>query len=205
MRQFGYSMGGTEGAIEERVNRIIKRFGRLDYVEVGIGEGQTMLAVSDIASEQSAPWCIVGIDLLNGRHFNPHKYLNNSHRNITISNSPCKIYDGSISVWLSGSPHSICYIPFPIGYALVDACHCKDCTIADFLQVEKKVREGGIVAFHDAGEKDQVDEPQCRPDRGIRVIEAMKELGLLDGSRPGWRLDHEASGDRSTVFFEKVA
>jgi len=204
-RAFGYSMGGSEAAIEERINRVIERFGRLDYVEIGIGEGQTLLTVSQIAEESGRDWIVVGIDLMHGRHFQPHRFLNHLESAVVIANRPCKIYDKSISVWLSGSPYSVKFIPFPVGYALIDGCHCRECAIRDFLAIEEKVRVGGLVAFHDAGVSDQNEEPQCLPGRGIRVREALSQLGLLDGLRPGWRFDHEQPAERTTMWFERIA
>lgn len=207
-RQYGYCMAGTEASIEERLAEVANRFGgEMNYVEIGIAEGQTLLAVADFAGERGWKWNVLGIDILNGKHFNPHRFLNNTHRNITIANEPCKIYDGSISVWLCGSPYAVKFIPFAIQYALVDGCHCTECTMHDFVAIEPKIAVGGYVAFHDAADQDQGNEPQCRPDRRMNVPEALRQLGLDPKitKRLGWVYAGSAGTERTTVWFRREA
>lgn len=197
-------MGGSEEAIESMVIKTVQRFDRLNYLEIGIGEGGTLIAVSDIAVASGKQHTILGIDIIGGRHFDPSKFLSNRHKTIAISNGWSPVRERQITVWLGGSPFTTQFIHHPLHYVLIDGCHCKDCAIKDFEAIENLVPVGGIVAFHDAGISDQVDEPQCRPDRGIQVIQALAELGLKNNSRPYWKNAGTAIGERSTTFFERI-
>jgi hypothetical protein len=69
--------------------------------------------------------------------------------------------------------------------ALIDGCHGKPCAMADFLCLDPFVPPGGVVMFHDVSPEQQGDyQPHCSG--GAHVVEALKELGLWDGTRPGW-------------------
>ncbi len=205
MKHFGYCMGGSEEAVEAKIREVIGRFSHFNYLEIGIGEGQTLKTVSDIATEVGANHTILGIDINGGRHFDPSKFLSNRDKTIAISNGWCPLREYQITVWLGGSPFTTQFIQWQLHYVLIDGCHCADCTIKDFEAIEHLVPIGGVVAFHDAGESDQVNEPQCQPDRGIRVIEALTSLGLYANERRHWQEDGYAAGERSTRFYKRVS
>lgn len=79
-------------------------------------------------------------------------------------------------------------------FVLIDGCHNYPMTMADFLVYSDKVTKNGFVAFHDTGShiplfKDyQGMGPKDDPDMYIACRKAVKKLGLLDNTFPGWKL-----------------
>lgn len=79
-------------------------------------------------------------------------------------------------------------------FGLIDGCHNYPITMADFLVYSDKVKPSGFIAFHDTG-------PHIQPktdyqgmgsreenDMYIACRKAVKKLGLLDNTYPGWKL-----------------
>jgi len=72
---------------------------------------------------------------------------------------------------------------------LIDGCHCAACCRADFLAVEPRVAPGGVVLFHDASPLcDGALQGNWHGAMTIEVRPVLRELGLLENERPGWRL-----------------
>ena len=74
-----------------------------------------------------------------------------------------------------------------INFAFIDGCHGKNCGIGDFLAIEKHIKTGSIVCFHDSNELAQGKHLQPHCQTGIAIREAIIELGLLSEERPNWR------------------
>lgn len=73
-----------------------------------------------------------------------------------------------------------------LDFVFIDGCHTLKCVTGDFLSVEPLVVPGGLVVFHDADDRDKGLQAHC----GIQengVIPALKDLGLWDETRPGWK------------------
>lgn len=203
-RIMGYGMGGTEEVIESRILDVISKFGRLNYVEIGIGEGQTMFAAASIANDAKVPWAVLGVDIAKPRHFRWNEWNDRCTFPHIVSTDPYFAPDNTITIWLSGSP--IAKLPWKPNYVLIDGCHCKECCVRDFVAIEPLVDIGGIVAFHDAGDNERYPEPQCRPDRGCEVPDALLELGLHHSQstiRKGWSSMGIAYGDRASAFYRR--
>ncbi len=65
----------------------------------------------------------------------------------------------------------------------------------DFLLLEPFIVPHGIVLMHDFG-KDQVGQSQPHCPDGLNVRGAARDLGLLDGGRPGWKFLEVLVGDK---------
>jgi hypothetical protein len=88
-----------------------------------------------------------------------------------------------------------CFWRLPIHLALIDGCHCYECALKDFSNIEEFVEPGGVVMFHDFGE-DQQDQPQPRGHKPLDVRGACRDLGLFDNKRDGWEFVRELVGDK---------
>lgn len=81
-------------------------------------------------------------------------------------------------------------------FAFIDGCHGRACAMADFEAIAPTVRQGGLVVFHDACELSQHTDMQDHCKERINVRQGIRDLGLLDNTRAGWRLVEEIAGDR---------
>lgn len=218
MRDFGIRMEGCEDAIEAIVKEACGRFDPFRYLEIGVGGGGTLKAVTDIARENRARgWTTIGIDLPEGWSLNMDGILMRMP-DIEVTNTT----DPFTGIQWSGpnlilcpstqflSWWATCKEPGDDGdkfhVVLIDGCHGKACVMADFLGVEPIVEKGGYVIFHDAGIEEQGLDMQPHCGEPIRVLDAIFELKLapvaqLDDSpgpfRDGWRYHSFIPGDKS--------
>ena len=101
-------------------------------------------------------------------------------------------------------------LPESADFIFIDACHSYCCATNDFNGASKCLRPGGIACFHDVNPEIQGTEPQTHCGGAtIGVRKACEDLGLLDGTRPGWKLIRETTGDvqkggRGCLFFQKL-
>jgi hypothetical protein len=72
-----------------------------------------------------------------------------------------------------------------LDFVFIDGCHGKPCVMGDFQACEPWVNKGGLVVFHDFGER-SVGQLQPHCNGPSNVVGALKELGLLDGSKEEW-------------------
>lgn len=189
----------VQGSEKEFVRSILatQRNGEVwRYCELGIGDGDTLKAVADVASQLTESWEIYGVDLpsyggaaLKLEKFQPQNAVLSHYRS----------YSGKgIHLCLFSNEVFLTDQEMEFDLVFIDACHGKKCVMRDFQMVEPLVRSGGIVCFHDTDEIIQGIYPQhCS--KGIEVRTALKELGLLNGNRPGWRLWSQTLGNRAYV------
>ncbi len=156
----------------------------LTYYEIGIGNADTMLAVHSWLTQRSTPHTIVGVDLP-GYHGGALNYNFNEQPSASF---------GSISLALVGSEAFLSNVSQKADFIFIDACHGSPCATRDFLLAEKKIKPGGIIAFHDTDPNCQGHHFQDHCQMGIDVRKAVQELGLLDDTRPGWRKVGETAG-----------
>lgn len=92
----------------------------------------------------------------------------------------------------------------PLDFVFIDACHGKACVTRDFSDIEDSVSVGGIVVFHDASPQCQGSSFQEHCGTGIAVREALQELGLLDGTRKGWKKWGETDANWGIFVVQKT-
>lgn len=168
------------------------------YYEIGIGHGDTMLAVHSWLTQRQVPHKIVGVDLP-GYTGDATKYAFNEQPSASF---------GTIDLALVGSEAFLANVTTKAHMVFIDACHGKPCVIRDFLNAESKVHKGGIVCFHDTDPNCQGHHFQDHCQMGIAAREAVQELGLLDNTRKGWIKVAETSGQfpntHGCLFVQKV-
>jgi hypothetical protein len=166
------------------------------YWEIGLGQLQTFYAVADCLDSFARPFRMTGVDV---PAWTPAL--------------PSDVGDMEIKgfrLFLQGSAAFFASNPGQADFIFIDGCHSYDCAKADFLGAEKCIRSGGIVCLHDVNPEIQGTEPQNHCNGApIGVRKACEHLGLLDGTRPGWKLVRETTGDtqkggRGCLFFQKL-
>lgn len=212
MRKFGIRMEGCEERIEQLVREQMKHEPvYLTYLEIGVAGGETLRSVTEIvreAADGKKGWITIGVDLPPGEAWALNlegvkgampdlvvhteglpRYLEFGRPHLVLRDAHTLLAEGG---WLDGLEDELC-----LDVVLIDGCHGKACVIRDFLGVAPRTLPGSLVIFHDAGEADQGGDyqPHCR--EGINVRAALRELGLLEGTRPGWEFVEEIPGDKS--------
>lgn len=157
--------------------------GPFRYVEIGIGYGDCLRAVDDYLTQAGADYTLFGVDI---------QTCNEAARDEESYPHPERT-----QIHLSGSDVFLMTFKEKADFVFIDGCHGCDCVYRDFLGAEKIIRPGGVVAFHDTdpGCQDIHWQPHC--ETGIRARTAVRKLGLLDDTRPGWKKIGETSGDKS--------
>lgn len=144
------------------------------YYEIGIGHGDTLLAVNEYLAD--VPRFMVGVDV--------PAWL------------PKKEMPGTINLMTIGSEKFLSAKDTPkADFIFIDGCHGAPCVKRDFLLAEQKIKPGGIIAFHDTDPNCQGRHFQDHCGTGIDVRQALQDLGLMDDTRPGWRKVEETMGD----------
>lgn len=200
---FGISMDGNQTCMLRAAKIVIDTLSPGDdfvYMEFGIARGDTINAMSRCILQMGVDakrLKVTGVDLENGWSLD-REFLGGYSKDWTfhhefsfLGSVPfLKLYHGKID------------------YLLIDGCHEKSCAMEDFTTAEPFVRIGGIVAFHDSDDISQSTQPQPHRGEPIAVRAALETLGLLDGTRIGWKklCDIEAlPGNHGIAIFEKVA
>lgn len=148
----------------------------VQITEIGIHKGLTSRFLREHLVSSGFDYDYTGID--NGHDVNVDSFPFDNYR-LVIGNS-IEVYNELHNE----SQHFI----------FIDANHALPYVTCDFLMYENKVVPGGLMAFHDTS-------PHIKPmtdfqdagyrhdaDMYISCRKALKNLGLLDGKRYGWRL-----------------
>lgn len=191
---FGIAMAGCGRSFEKWLRYSIGRGSPFVYLEIGFGCGGTLAAVASILEQQARlTYRVIGIDMENGWSVD---------RDLLNQN----VKDKQIELIWKPSEQAFENWMLPLHFCFVDGCHEKDCCKRDFELVEHFIMPGGIVAFHDSAEREQGTDLQPHLNQPVGVRDALRELGLLDGSKPGWEVleDCQPQTDRGCFFVEKL-
>lgn len=202
MKEWGICMQGNEKFIAKAILETLcmrENNHTFRYLELGVAEGRTMGAVCDLLNLVAPRWVAVGVDISNGWSFNLEKYRENvsdKYKNTTLS--------------LAGSIKAMeTIIENKVDAIFIDGDHSKEAVIKDFDVAHRILETGGIIIFHDTAEEEQgLDVFSGQPD-GIRVREAVIQLGLLENKSPEYELlvDYKGNrdkGGRGIIIVRKV-
>lgn len=205
MKRFGLALGGCEGSIEALIKDHLKAFKDDVYtlIEIGSAGCVSLRAFKDIISEaRKTNWSVVGLDLTESKAWSldwPEINAAFDGNPLIFRNRTAGLHaqlDG-MTLWLLDDPRSFLKDDFKptIDFAFIDGCH-GICARHDFEAIESKVRQGGLVMFHDVGVLEQGRDFQPHCNEYINVRKHIGDLGLLDDTRPGWKLVGEIPGSR---------
>lgn len=183
--KMGIAMDGCARSILEAIETIIDPEKEFVYVELGLAEARTLSAVGNFLKQRTEKFQLIGVDIEEGWSLN----IDEVRKNI----EPIK---DRVTISLAGSQDTLSIMTdHSVSFLLIDACHAKDCCVRDFVDAIPKIAPGGFVAFHDTADFAQNIQPQPHCNQLCNVREALKEVGLLDGLRPGWHLWEEIHGE----------
>jgi hypothetical protein len=197
----GLSMQGYEEKLEELILKLRPTYPEMTYLEIGVAQGGTLSGMAQ-SMRCCMKWRAVGVELPNGYSYDEQETLRNArskHLDIEFIHDisePVVPSWNQITVYLMDSHvFMACFWRQPIHLALIDGCHGRNCVVKDFSNIEEYMEPGGYVLFHDFGE-DQIGQTQTHC-KMLDVRGACAELGLLDGSRAGWKFAGELIGDKT--------
>lgn len=184
-------MDGGEAEFLNTIARTLKeQKGRFTYVEIGLWGAETFKPVWDLIVELRGgafPVRAIGLELPETPN------IENIRRkfggDVVVTDRISNPKWGHATVILRPSKEALTggFWNSKVDVAFIDGCHGKPCVKADFIALSKFMNPGGTVIFHDAGEIEQTSSFQPHCGTGIDVRAALKELGLLDNTRPGWQ------------------
>lgn len=192
-----------EQLIKERLSNTEKEF---NYLEIGVAECKTLLAVTQIILENkfNKNFTVIGLDLPTCGYVMDNltniskKFQEIADFSILFDNS--NVQPDTVSLILNKNPREeiIPKLNCDLDFVFIDGCHGRNCVVSDFLAIEKKVKQNGIVLFHDVGLEEQGTDWQDHCKENINVRQAVIDLGLWDETRVGWKILKYINGTRTT-------
>jgi hypothetical protein len=205
--KFGLRSDGTEKELKKLLTKATKKGKEFNFVEVGTCGGASLKAFQEILQKtrKDKEWRLVGIDTIEGVNKEINEINKNFPRDLILTNLFTLTGETKVSITpnianyviIEGEKFLKNHWKYPIHFCHIDALHCSCHVTADFLAVEPHVVSGGIVLFHDFCLESQGTDHQ-HDGHFIEVREACQELGLIDGTRPGWKFIGEINGSRKT-------
>jgi hypothetical protein len=226
-RAWGIRTEGLEVELENIISNHVRNKEEYIFLEIGVATAVTHRAIRDIISEniKTHSWLTIGLDLIGSADvnfakinqiFKPEELLiNNSGNDEKFLESFATEKYNSVLVLREDPRAWVDNIsPDSLDLVIIDACHGSKCVMNDFKAIEKKVKSGGIVMFHDSGVEETGTDWQGHCGEYINVRGALDKLGLINEVRAGWKLIKEVSGTRklnkdenggnSMAIFEKL-
>jgi hypothetical protein len=202
-------MAGCEAIITAAVHVALdSTCGPVTYLEIGVAAGATFAQVCRRLAASGRAWRAIGLELPDGVEgfLLPGAWCLDeaAFKEATAPFAEHVALERAISqAWLARTEQTVTL-------ALIDGCHEEACVRADFLALEPRIVEGGVVIFHDTAPWSQDIDPQPHRGEPIRVLAVLDRLGLLAGTRPGWRFvaeapGRQAEGGRGCMVFQRRA
>lgn len=174
---YGWITAPDAALLERALVRTSTAFKSPVIVEVGVQTGDTARGIKRYMDILDAPFEYWGIDNQRDMGLEPPF----AGANIVIGDSVGDIHR----------------LPEQMHLVFIDGCHCLNHVMLDFLHYSQRVVGGGRVIFHDAAEITQgiaADRNRCKLPGlrdGVRVLRALRYLGLYPGKHPHWLLEDE--------------
>ncbi len=181
--------------LERSLDRVIGRFDKLLLLgEVGINKCETTHGIIEHVKKSGKNFTLYGVDSARIHGGDKSKF-----------NLPTEHF-----VFVDGESTEVSHLCPPLHWVFLDACHCLNHTVLDFINYAKDMPAGAEVCFHDSspavqGKYYQSHGPKT-PDFCFAVREAIKRLGLH--CRSDWKFVEQGWDTNTTrggvSVFEKV-
>jgi SAM-dependent methyltransferase len=199
-KRFGIRMDGNELEIESLIRDYLKNIDSFNFLEIGSAAGKTLKAIYEIIQESVShhDWEVNGLDILNGWSLDMKAIEQFGHPISIIYNNQLPNHLEKARLFLQDDPRQ--WIKnlqnSSIDICFIDGCHCSNCPADDFLSVDRKIKRGGYVIFHDTCILSQGTDWQMHGNSFIDVRNSIQKIGLLDNKYPNWTLYKELLGTR---------
>lgn len=194
--RYGLIREAESDLMDELLGTIKAEFGSLRFLEIGVSGGGTANGVYKRCQAIDLQCYLSGVDLPVGAPKNAIPGY--------------KFYEGdSMDMWREVS--GIFNLLF------VDACHCVNHSMCDFLNYSPMVEVGGYALFHDtalrtgANVQDEFLQPHSYAGNFapgvLGVREGLEKTGLLQGYRSDWQMMKELTSDNGLmgmILFKKL-
>jgi hypothetical protein len=189
----------SEADLFRRICEDLKReFGQVVFLEIGTFGGRSTNGIAEHCRSIGVPLYAAGVDCME------------SYKPDPLPTPDYDFYFGdSMDQWRHIKRRDF-------NWLFVDACHCVNHAMCDFLNYSPFLVKGGICVFHDTalpeGKYDQEPWPQDhgfagKPPSQLGVREGLKKLGLLQGYRKDWEFVEEipsSTGMMGMVVLKKI-
>jgi len=206
MKKFGIRTDGIEEEMEKLfIDYLNTNNNNFKYYEIGCAGCITLKAITDIVKEniKHNNWLVEGIDLskessMNWQEVNSVfslqtlQIFNNGLNNVNYLNPP----KTRLLLWENPREYTKSLNNESLDIVLIDGNHNEINVTEDFISIEDKVKQNGLVLFHDFSEPEQGTDPQAGGGF-IEVRRACEKLGLINNTRTGWSFVKEIKGSRS--------
>lgn len=185
MGKYGFISENEGLFLDELVVTIKQEFGVVKFLELGVFGGLTTTGIVNRCKEIDCPVSAAGVDFIQWKP----------------TTDPCpdyKFYEGdSMDAWRQ--------IPPGFNVLLIDACHCVNHSMCDFLNFSPLLEINGRCLFHDTafpptdtppgyGAWPQDHSYAGKPPSYLGVREGLIKLGLLGNLRMDWQFVREIEG-----------
>lgn len=195
MKELGLCMKHNAEALDRAI-RAVPPVDVFNYVELGVYNGETMMAVTEHLDRNRRPFKSFGVEsrwwAKDHADHAASVFTDYWDRTLKegmivkgdIDNAPLN----KISMYPIGSGAFLKDSGVVPHLTFIDGCHSFRCCATDFLLVEMLCPVGGVVMIHDLDENIQGKDPHPHCQEGINVLKACQWLGLMPMvTRPGWR------------------
>ena len=205
MSEFGIRMSGNESYIEDLLKTYLFNNKEFRYLEIGFGTGLTCRAIYDIVLQniKHDNYLFYGLELYGGWSIDwnlINKSFKKEEIEVFVNGLSGRCIDSKITkvrFFLEKQPREwIKKLNDKIDIIFIDGEHSQPEVTKDFLAIEDKVKKNGLVLFHDACLLSQGTDYQSLGNEFINVRKALRDLGLLDNKRDGWRFHSENLASR---------
>jgi len=173
--KYGVMTPAEARLLDDLCVRVKESFQEMRFLEIGVAGGSTMAGIFERCDEIGCPCYYEGVDGAAGKP--------------PFDIPRGRFHEGdSAEVWLNVSGE--------FNFLFVDACHCVNHAMLDFLHYSPLVVVNGYCLFHDTRDTDwqgkhyQGHGPHAPPFQ-IGVRQALLKLGLLHELRSDWRFIEE--------------
>jgi hypothetical protein len=212
MRQFGFCTAGLEDTFERMINHSIdQNLQEWNYLEIGLGYGETLAAVAAIMNEREVKpktWRIIGCDI----KVKPNVFNHEIWKKVPIymvNETTFALFDNIVTAVQIDSKRLPVYVaPIKFNYVFIDGCHEKECVKTDFTGIEPHVAKDGVVVMHDYDEWIEGGDPQTfHNGENCAVMAAVDDLGLdpSNVTRPGWSLINRLRANNALLGLDALA
>lgn len=177
LTNYGLLTAADAELLGRMIDRVAGRFTTPTILEIGMREGLTSRAIQ--AHMGPRPFRFIAVE--SGRDGVPVR----------------PPFDGA-EVVHGDSCDSFERVSAPLHFVLIDGCHCVNHVILDFLHYGALVPSGGIVYFHDTGQRMQGKDYQghgpVTPAYHVAVLMGIERLGL-DRDSSQWEIEAMSDGE----------
>lgn len=196
---YGICMEGNEPAFERAMHAAVAAFpdeAIIRIVEVGTAAGGSTRGMAEFFRATRKPFALHTFDIPDGWSYHAEQVVAIEDEFVEVA---AHAFTGGMRGWVTAMNWQE-----TVHFAFIDGCHGAPCAKADFETLEALAVPGTHIVFHDTNDGCQGVHLQPHCQTGIAVRQALRDLGLLDNTRPGWQLVEETNSAHGITVVRRV-